>query len=231
MSIVYADTKLCDLVIQDPMVVTVLNRFNIMLGLGDATVAELCEQHHLNRDFFITIINTYINEDYFPERVLDTFSAASMIDYMKQTYLYYEHSQLPNIERHFQLLVSRSANSNNNLDLIYRFFIEVRDGLLARIEHDRQEWFPQVLDLESQAHSHTTATKTVMLDEGDNSIEAKIDDLITMIVVHLSGQYDANLALAVLLSISGLRKDIAKNNRIRNRILKPLSDALTQKHA
>ena len=229
MSIVYADTKLCELVIQDPMVVTVLNRFNIMLGTGDATVAEVCEQRDLDRDFFITIINTYINEDYFPERVIDTFSAASMISYMKQTYLYYEYSQLPNIERHFQLLLARSAGGSNNLDLIYRFFVEVRDGLLARIEHDRQEWFPQVLNLESLGR--LAAVNAVMLDEGDNSIEAKIDDLITMIVVHLSGQYDANLALAVLLSISGLRKDIAKNNRIRNRILKPLSDALTQKHA
>ena len=228
MSIVYPNTKLCELVIQDPMVVTVLNRFNIMLGTGDATVAEVCEQRNLDRDFFITIINTYINEDYFPERVIDTFSAASMISYMKQTYLYYEHSQLPNIERHFQLLLARSASGSNNLDLIYRFFVEVRDGLLARIEHDRQEWFPQVLNLESLGRP--AAVKAVMLDEGDNSIEAKIDDLITMIVVHLSGQYDANLALAVLLSISGLRKDIAKNNRIRNRILKPLSDALTQKH-
>ncbi len=229
MSIVYPNTKLCELVIQDPMVVTVLNRFNIMLGTGDATVAEVCEQRNLNRDFFITIINTYINEDYFPERVIDTFSAASMISYMKQTYLYYEHSQLPNIERHFQLLLARSAGGSNNLDLIYRFFVEVRDGLLARIEHDRQEWFPQVLNLESLGRP--AAVNAVMLDKGDNSIEAKIDDLITMIVVHLSGQYDANLALAVLLSISGLRKDIAKNNRIRNRILKPLSDALTQKHA
>lgn len=229
MSIVYPNTKLWELVIQDPMVVTVLNRFNIMLGTGDATVAEVCEQRNLDRDFFITIINTYINEDYFPERVIDTFSAASMISYMKQTYLYYEHSQLPNIERHFQLLLARSAGGSNNLDLIYRFFVEVRDGLLARIEHDRQEWFPQVLNLESLGRP--AAVNAVMLDKGDNSIEAKIDDLITMIVVHLSGQYDANLALAVLLSISGLRKDIAKNNRIRNRILKPLSDALTQKHA
>jgi regulator of cell morphogenesis and NO signaling len=227
---IYRETnRMSDLLTQDRRAMQIVNRFGIPMGVGDKTIAAICAEHGLDRDFFATIINTYLNEDYFPDRILASMDAQLIISYLQRTNAYYEQFQLPNIERHFQLLLARSAGGSNNLDLIYRFFVEVRDGLLARIEHDRQEWFPQVLNLESLGRP--AAVNAVMLDEGDNSIEAKIDDLITMIVVHLSGQYDANLALAVLLSISGLRKDIAKNNRIRNRILKPLSDALTQKHA
>ena len=47
-----------------------------------------------------------------------------------------------------------------------------------------------------------------------------------MFVIHLRGEYDANLCHAVLFAIISLEKDIKQNNRIRNRILYPISVAL-----
>ena len=61
----------------------------------------------------------------------------------------------------------------------------------------------------------------------EDTIEDKLNDLISMFVVHLRGDYDTNLALAVLFSLVSLKNDITQNNRIRNRILHPLRNALT----
>ena len=60
----------------------------------------------------------------------------------------------------------------------------------------------------------------------DDSIEDKINDLLSMFVIHLKGDYDHNLALAVLMAVVSLKKDITQNNRIRNRILRLLSQTL-----
>ena len=60
-----------------------------------------------------------------------------------------------------------------------------------------------------------------------NAIEDKIDDLINMLIVHLKGDYDHNLGYAVVVAVLSLKKDIKQNNRIRNRILWPISQALT----
>ena len=47
-----------------------------------------------------------------------------------------------------------------------------------------------------------------------------------MLVVHMKGDYDHNLGYAVLVAVFSLKKDIKQNNRIRNRILRPFSNAL-----
>ena len=47
-----------------------------------------------------------------------------------------------------------------------------------------------------------------------NAVEEKLYDLISMFVIHLSGNYDVNLCQAVLFAIIGLKKDINLYNRI-----------------
>ena len=49
-----------------------------------------------------------------------------------------------------------------------------------------------------------------------------------MFIIHLKGDFDNNLAYAVLTALVNLKKDIRQNNRIRNRILRPLAAALAR---
>ena len=217
------DTKVSDIVVHYPATVTVLNRFGIWLGVGDKTVGKICEEHHINACFFSAILNTYINKDYFPEKILDGFSAKEIVDYLSKTNSYYEHYQLPNIERHFQFLIGKSRPQNNNLELMLKFFHEMKQELLNRIAYDREYRFPELL---SQATGNSFEREN---DEQD-TIEDKIDDLISMIVIHLQGDYDANLGYAVLIAIISLKKDITQNNRIRNRIMRPMHHAMSQQN-
>ncbi len=225
MLLVNKETKLSDIVIGDPTIVTVLNRFGIYLGVGDHTVKSVCALKGLDPDFFITILNTYLFPDFFPEKIMESFKASIIIDYLNKTNDYYEQFQIPNIERHFSFLLQKSNSVNSNLTLMMKFFVEVKSELLARIAHDRNRWFPEVLKLkEVSAHS----CPIPQIPEDSNSIEDKIDDLINMFVIHLKGDYDINLCQGVLVALFSLKKDITQNNRIRNRILKPLSEVLSR---
>ena len=227
MALVNQDSRMSDIVIANPAIVTVLHRFGITLGLGDKTIADVCEQTHLDTTFFTTILNTYLNREYFPERLFAGFSASLIIRYLEQTNTYYEQFQLPNIERHFKPLLSMCDEPNSNLPLMHRFFSEVREAMLKRIHEDRHRWFPEVLDLERHVLT-VRETSITGFDDGPDSIEDKLSDLITMFVVHLTGNYDHNLGYAVLSALDNLHKDVVQNNRIRNRILLPLAQALTQ---
>ena len=57
-------------------------------------------------------------------------------------------------------------------------------------------------------------------------MEEKIDDLLSFFVMHLKGEYEPNLCVAVVTAIFALRKDIRQNNRIRSRILLPQAERL-----
>ncbi len=228
MTLISKDSKLSEIIIQDPSTITVLDRFGISLGVGDARIGETCVEHGIDVNFFTTILNTYINENYFPQAALLAFSASKIVDYLAKTNIYYEKNVIPNIERHFSLLISRTPAQNSNLVLMRQFFEEVKVELLQRIDDDRNKWFPAIALNELKAVGKMPSPVN---DGGQHHdpIEEKIDDLINMLVVHLKGDYDHNLGYAVVVAIFSLKKDIKQNNRIRSRILMPISQALSDR--
>jgi regulator of cell morphogenesis and NO signaling len=223
MALINRDSKLSDIILHDPSTITVLNRFGIVLGVGDQNVEDACREHGINVNFFTTILNTFINENYFPQETLAQFSATEIVDYLNKTNSYYEKNVLPNIERHFLLLINKAPSHNNNLIIMKQFFDEMKNELLQRIDDDSNRWFPEVCRNEKTL---SQVTDTFTSDDHDDTIEDKIDDLINMLVMHLKGDYDHNLGVAVVIAIFSLKKDIKQNNRIRNRILRPISKAL-----
>ena len=147
MPLVYPNMQLSEVVEEHPSLIPVINRFGIRLGLGDKSVKTLCEEHSLDTDFLLTVINTFLNEEYFPEKKLQTFHTSQIIDYLTKTNQYYLRYQLPNIERHLGSFISMSTPGNPTLGLIGRFFSSFKEELIARIEKDDKIWFPYCMSL------------------------------------------------------------------------------------
>lgn len=227
MALVTPDTKLCEVIVDEPSVVPVINRFDIVLGVGDRTINSICKEKGIDTSFFITILNAFIHESFFLENVTGAFNAGDVVDYLRKTNNSYLRNQLPNIERHFAALISRS-DSNNNLPLLFNFYREVKTEIERRIDSDNQ-WFDAIISAE-QSNSEVSVAGNAVQAESD-SIEDKLSDLINMFVIHLRGDYDRNLCHAVLFAVISLEKDICQNNRIRNRVLRPLVDALNSRNS
>lgn len=227
MALVTPDTKLCEVIVDEPSVVPVINRFDIVLGVGDRTIKSICKEKGIDTSFFITILNAFIHESFFLENLTVAFNAGDVVDYLRKTNNSYLRNQLPNIERHFAALISRS-DSNNNLPLLFNFYREVKTEIERRIDSDNQ-WFDAIISAE-QSNSEVSVAGNAVQAESD-SIEDKLSDLINMFVIHLRGDYDRNLCHAVLFAVISLEKDICQNNRIRNRVLRPLVDALNSRNS
>lgn len=227
MALVTPDTKLCEVIVDEPSVVPVINRFDIVLGVGDRTIKSICKEKGIDTSFFITILNAFIHKSFFLENVTGAFNAGDVVDYLRKTNNSYLRNQLPNIERHFAALISRS-DSNNNLPLLFNFYREVKTEIERRIDSDNQ-WFDAIISAE-QSNSEVSVAGNAVQAESD-SIEDKLSDLINMFVIHLRGDYDRNLCHAVLFAVISLEKNICQNNRIRNRVLRPLVDALNSRNS
>lgn len=227
MALVTPDTKLCEVIVDEPSVVPVINRFDIVLGVGDRTIKSICKEKGIDTSFFITILNAFIHESFFLENLTGAFNAGDVVDYLRKTNNSYLRNQLPNIERHFATLISRS-DSNNNLPLLFNFYREVKTEIERRIDSDNQ-WFDAIISAE-QSNSEVSVAGNAIQAESD-SIEDKLSDLINMFVIHLRGDYDRNLCHAVLFAVISLEKDICQNNRIRNSVLRPLVDALNSRNS
>ena len=229
MPLVSSNMQMSEVVEEHPSLIPVINRFGIRLGLGDKSVKMVCDTYQLDTDFFLTVINTFLNEEYFPERKLQTFHTSQIIDYLIKTNQYYLSYQLPNIERHLASFISMSTPGNNVLNLIGKFFSSFKEELTARIENDSAVWFPYCLVLSEKIDEHQ-ALDGMLQPSGnkqlDDPIEALLSDLKGIMIKHLSGNYNENLCYAVIFGISSLEKDIKQHNRIRYRILTPMVSAM-----
>lgn len=224
MALIYRDTRMSDVIVHEPSVIPVINRFGINLGTGDYSVAEICGNHGLDCDFVLVILNTFINDGYFPEDTLLGFRTSEIIGYLIKTYNYYRNYQMPNIRRLFSLLLKSSGESNASLDAMFKFYQELEHDIETRIGHDLNDLFPAISAMEADGSGIVIPEA-----ESDSIIEDKLGDLKSMFIKHLSGSYDLNLCYAVIVAIITLEKDMRQNNRIRDRILLPIGRSLQHK--
>ncbi len=211
MAFVTPDTLLSDIILANPSLIPVLSRFDISLGVGNSTISCLGQSHPtVDTDFLVTIINTYLCDDYFPEHSLKEFQATTIVKYLRETYSYYRRFALPNIERHFKALVAASGD-NNNLRPILSLFETIVKSFNELVKTDELSTFNRLDTLDDAGKAEAiqqTATTSEM-----------IDDLSTMLVVHLQGSVDQNLCYAVVNAVISFSGDFGCNCRIRNRIL------------
>ncbi len=191
--IVTKDTKLHDVVIAEPAIIAVLNRFGITLGIGDNSVRNICEERGIDATFFVAVLNAFINDNFTGCEVFASCKPLAT-DFLQRTAAYYQRFLIPNVEQHFNLLIRRNTAVNSNLELMRNFFGEVKSDIAA----------------------------TVCAEAGPlpcSAVEDKLSDLISMFVIHLSGNYDVNLCQAVLFAIICLKMDISLYNRICSSIV------------
>lgn len=223
MPLVYPNMQMSEVVEEHPSLIPVINRFGIRLGLGDSSVKEICTKHQLDTDFLLTVINTFLNEEYFPEKKLQSFHTSQIIDYLQKTNHYYRQHQLPNIERHLSYFIQVSPQGNQSTLLIRDFFAGLKKEFESRMDYDEKVWFPYCLSLNEKLQENILLLNPqACLQQPEDNIEELLADLKKIMVKHISGEYDENLCYAVIIAVNNLQKDIKQQNRIRYRILVPM---------
>jgi DNA-binding NarL/FixJ family response regulator len=175
--------------------IPVLNRFGMRLGVGDKTVLDLCEEHQLNPDFILTVLNVYLDESYIPDAALALFDTGLIADYFHHTVENYIHELVPNIEKHLNAFIAISGAENKELGMLRLLFLRFKERMTQYLQKtsDFKEELPDDL----------------------------LHDLKNILIKHLSKAYNQNLIYAVVFSVHSLEKDLAAHNRLRNKVLRP----------
>ena len=61
-----AKTKMAE-IITDYSLLTIIDRLNIKLGFGDASIEEICRRHNLSTDLFLMICRVYAIDGFVPD--------------------------------------------------------------------------------------------------------------------------------------------------------------------
>ncbi len=187
---------MADVLAEHNELIPVLNRFGIRLGVGNDTLIELCETHDLNPDFILTVLNVYLDESYRPDASLLLFDTGLIADYFHRTVENYINALVPNIEKHLNAFIALSGAETDELGMLRQLFRRFSGRMTGYLQQ--------------------------MAADGDDDLpDDLLHDLKSILIKHLSPEYNQNLAYATIFSVHSLEKDLAAHNRLRNKVLRP----------
>lgn len=211
-------TLVSDIVLYDVATLPLLMRFGVRPGYGSLTVGSFCSKAGIELSFFLPLMNAALNPEETSEEPEESLIChrGEVVRFLMATDEWYKRTQLPNIARHFALLRERSANAGaKNLEALGHFYTQLEREFEARHSFDFEHLFPA---LESGGEIDRKLVKSSSVY--DHCLLDETEDLLTFFVVHLKGEYDPNLLMAVVSAVDAMRRDLILNNRIRSRLLK-----------
>ena len=200
MKLITPHSVVADVLAKHNELIPVFNRFGVRLGVGDKTVSDICTEHDLNIDFVLTMLNVYINETYLPDSVLSLFEVEQIAEYFQRTVENYLHDLVPNIEKHLNAFIALSGAENREFGVLRGLFVQFKEKLTNSLQNG--------------------------VNQNDNFPDDLLHDLKSILIKHVSGEYNQNLCHAVIFSISSLEKDLSVHNRLRSKVLRPKLDEL-----
>ena len=224
-------TKLADIIHTNYLLLPVFNRFGIQLGFEDKSVEAICKEKKLNADFFLVILNSFNDKNYFPQDSLQRFDLRLIVDYIKKSHSYYLDIKIPQIE---QLILDLNNKSDSLLKdqirIIEKFFAGYKEEIITHIQEEENNIFPYILTLakaytdgkHNKVHKKIIQENSINRFAGEHSnIEDKLYDLKNIIIKYLHPVQDNFTSNALLIELFRLELDLNDHTRIEEKILIP----------
>ena len=212
--------KIIDLVETNYHLLPVINRMGVNLGNKDKSLEKICIDQNINIEFFLVIINTFHNDEYFPETEFKSFSPLLIIDYLKKTHQYYIEYVLPKLEWLLNQLIESNKTEVHQLTIIKQFYHQYREEFLLHINEEEFKVFPYITNLVNKSNDNEQYCIHSFEKEHTN-VDIKLNDLKNLIIKYIEPVYDNNICNDFLITLFRFEKDIKNHARIEDKILIP----------
>lgn len=227
--------KLADIIQHDYTLVPVINRFDIQLGFGDGTIEDICLSQNINLGFFLTILNTFHDPQYFPREYLKSFPATELIRYLRRAHKSYAEEKIPEIQNLISRLMDLGKGNTATIRLVKKFFDEYIEEFSSHIEREEKVVYPYVLKLEKAIENSIVFDNfkdeikkySISNYEDDHDdVEEKLFDLKNLLIKYLHVETSdpvlfEETSYLLLRELFVLEKELREHSRIEDLILVP----------
>ena len=228
--IIQQDMSMARAILENNRLISLLPRFKIELGFGEKTVGEVCRMYDVNVDFFLEIVNSYVNEEYTPQNDLTLFSLSSIVEYLKNTHAIYLEEELPHVEAEIRELICKSELSQDKKDLVVTFFNDYKQEFIEHIMKEEDEVLPYILEVEKQYEARhpdpefLEKLKHYSIHEfarEHDRLEDSLSNLAKLIIKYLPPLRNRQLCNQILSDLFALVNDLIDHAAMEDKILVP----------
>lgn len=183
----------------------IISRFGLGMGVGEQTIAQVCESHGVHTSTFLAIINYKV----FKHRVLpEDIDIPTLQQYLRNAHTYFLDFRLPHLRRALiEALIPTDPTTKIPM-LILRCYDEFADEIRIHIEHENEGLYEE--------HAHD-----------DQRITDKLSEIKNLIIKYYpsNGILKEGTVMYTLISVMSdlwhTEQDFADHCAIEDEILRP----------
>ncbi|MBR6691131.1 MAG: hemerythrin domain-containing protein [Bacteroidaceae bacterium] len=219
--------KVADLLASDGNLLSILQRLDIRLGFGEATVADLCTRYGISAELFLIICNIYSFREYQPQvDSLGENDIKSITTYLRASHRYYTSICFPTIHNSIHLLVKELDEVSRKL--IDKFYDDYDNEVSNHFRYEEDVVFPYIESLFVKGDMKKYSIS--QFEHNHSNIGEKLNDLKNIITKYLGEEYSNPLRFELLNDIYSVENDLRKHSLIENKLLIPLVEKLEKQY-
>jgi regulator of cell morphogenesis and NO signaling len=223
--IIKENMKLSDIVESDKRALVLFPRFGIELGFGDITVAGICAEKEIDLNFFLLMVNTFLNPDYFPDSKLRDVDVDMLIGYLVESHNYYLEEKIPYLQsllEEFKAVVEHPA-----VVQLERFFEQYIDEVRSHLAYEDETAFPYIAMISSFRKKASAPLGKIdysveVFEERHDNIEEKLSDLKSLLIKYFPPASDRYIRIRFLNELIDFEEDLINHARIEDKVLIPV---------
>ena len=230
--VISANMKLADIVSTDKRALVLLPRFGIELGFGDLTVKEVCVSKNINIDFFLLMVNVFLNKHFFPNHRLHRLDVDMLLAYLENSHKYYLEEKIPYLEK----LLEEFKNIGNQpaTKQLEKFFNQYIVEVKEHLAYENETAFRYVAQLSEFIKNNKKDIFEInynigVFQERHNNIEEKLSDLKNLLIKYFPVANDRYIRIRILGELMDFEDDLINHARIEDKVLIPIVEHLEQK--
>jgi regulator of cell morphogenesis and NO signaling len=226
---VLSEAKMAELISENPDLMLMLEHFGIALLVHDKTVRQLCKEHNISEELFLSFANLFNG---FQPSATITYSFTDLktiILFLRNTHQYYLEEKYPQIRSYIAQMFE--LNDQSAMLMVEKFFDQYFAEVKEHLQYEDQIVFTYVNDLfdcfeKKQATCLPGNYSVSNYQEHHDDIEDKLEDLKNLLLKHLPLDNDQQIRRKLLFSLFELEYDLNIHTRIEDEILIPLVEKM-----
>ncbi len=216
-----ADMSMSGLIKENPRLLILLEHFEIDFVVSDKSVSQLCSEHSIAVPLFLLFANLYNGFNPEIKEISSLIDILVIIRFLKNSHIYYKTDKYPEIIGYIKEL--KDKTSNEEVNLIEKFFSEYFDEVLEHLDYEDEIAFPYFIKLiEQNRNSPKTTFSVNEYREHHTDIETKVADLKNLLLKHIRVSNELSLRRKLFFSLHELEFDLQIHALIEEKILLPL---------
>lgn len=217
-----ARMKIAD-IITDSKILSVLERLNINLGFGEATIEEICNKYHLSTNLFLMICNIYSFDDFTPNiDGLTQNDIPKIVGYLQKSHDYWLNSCFPQLHKNIHTMLDSCDEVNKKV--LNKFYDDYDVEVKKHLDYEENTVFPYILSLGKEKGTFRIKD----FEENHSDLDEKLGDLKNIVMKYLPEAYVSQARIDVLNDIFKIEEDLNKHTVIENSLLIPLVSKIEQ---